>query len=528
MLDLPTLKQLFQKGIEHAKKKYSSLFFSRDDKLCDYQVTLANKTTDINSFMNALWLSNTTLANAYNQPKSVCNGCELSHTDVQFGIGNIEWYFYYGIAGNIGFNLNFVKMEIAPPEVVDEMGYEKSETVRWIVLGGYGEIGGTAWYSIQPEWIYMKYDRPTVSPPYNPSNNTPYSTFNLMGQGNTISANLLVENGLLYTIILSYTDTTGAKRNLSIELQANTQPSANFPGACECGYSLGSFYYSFPDMGMKLSIDQGKTVMNGNGWMDHQLIKAGVPNNMYVQALQTLSIMLGNNKSTGWLWFAIQDYESDTQYMLTHLFNNKFYYDDIKLNTNINMDIINVYKRGVPYFKPQGVIIDGLIINSSDTRVEMVENNVVGPFGLHLPSKYKITFPGGKKVVFKIATAPNIYPVAHAPYETPAFLYDETETKQIGIGLIEANWYFTNDQLASRLLLQAGGNPTDLSQYNLVLNGIIRPQNVFQKFLAIIVVLFPVWFILLAVYFIYYKRDNRQPRAILFVILFLFFILALY
>lgn len=523
VLDLSSLKTLFSKGLDYAKKKEKgNWFYGQYDDLCNFQLSLANKATDLSSFMNALWLSNPILASAYDAPSAICQGCEILHNDVQFGVGNIEWYFYYGICGDYGYNLNFIKAEIAPPKIIEEMKIAPSEAVRWIVLGGFGPVGGNVWYSLPPEWLYLTYKKPTTSPPYNPSVIDKNDTFILQGSGDSVKKVILEVTGINANVDVSYIDQTGTQRSLMLQMMGQTSPSANFPNSCECGYGLGTLYYSNTNMIVSLSIDEGKTTLSGNGWFDHQLIKGGIPKGKYIQALSTVSNMLKPKKSTGWLWFAIQDYQDDIQYMLMHLFGTKTYVEDIKLNENIPMDIINVYHNGLVKFKP-----NDSIFSSDNLKVILLENKTVGPFNINLPSKYKITLPTGKEVILKLATAPNIYPVAHAPYETPAYLYDITETTQIGVGLIEANWYFDNSQLAMRLLQQAGGDVTNKSQLKLVLDGIEMPQTVWQKILGVIVVLMPLWVLLIVIWFVRCRKDGRSNRLILSLIIVLFLILMM-
>jgi hypothetical protein len=254
-LDLDGIRNLFKQGIQYARKKYSSMFFDPDNALCDYQLSLADKAQDLTSLMNVIWIGNinNTWTSMFKAPKPICTGCELQYTEIQFGVAHTGWYFFYGIADKFAFNLCFFRIEIAPPDVVAQNNIEKSEAVRWTILGGFGEVGGTVWNTIQPEWIYMKY------------NKTSNTVFNLSGSGNNIEGSLSVQN-MNFAIALNYTDTQGIKHNFSTEMLANAPPSANMPNSCLCADNLGSFYYSYTNMAVSIIADGNPVQSNGNGW----------------------------------------------------------------------------------------------------------------------------------------------------------------------------------------------------------------------------------------------------------------------
>jgi hypothetical protein len=326
-----------------------------------------------------------------------------------------------------------------------------------------------------------------------------------------------------FNIVLDFIDTTNTPHSIQLSLTANTPPNANFPGSCmDCFAGFGSLYYSYTDMNMIISNVDNNTVPisdePSNGWIDHQLIKGGIGNSSYYQSLITVTNVLTNPASIGWLWFSIQDHDSGLQYMFIHFFKNKNYKDDIQLNQNIPMDVINVYKNGIPYFSPTIPSI-----NSQDVVVKLIETVTVN--GLDLPLKYQITLPGGKQVILKNASSPNVYDSPFSNYENPAYLYN-LQGKQIGTGLIEANYYLTNKQISTAMVKASGGNPDDQSQVNIVLSGMKPSQTAYQKFLAFIYILIPVWILLALALFIFYSKQNRSKRATisLVIILLMFFI----
>jgi len=318
-LSLQQLKDLYAKGMAHARKKFSSAFYPKYDKLCDYQLKLVSQAKDLTTMMNAVWIQNPVWSTAFIAPKPLCAGCELGHTAIQFGVGTIEWYFFYGISGDYVYNISFFKQEIAPQEVVDSVISDRSEAVRWNVVGGCGLISTQSWYPIQSEYIYMKYTQPT------------YSTFSLVGAGNNITVNLQSNPPLQFSFDITYNSPDNKPHSLSVGTQARTGPTPNFPNSCECGLGLGTMYYSYTDMTAVAVIDGGTAGLNGTAWMDHQLIKGGIPDNWYWQAVETVGNVLSPKKSAGWLWTTIQDYESGLQYMFVHGFGSKFYQDDISI-----------------------------------------------------------------------------------------------------------------------------------------------------------------------------------------------------
>lgn len=512
MLSLDNIKSLFIKGMNHSNSIYKGVLFDRDDSLSNYQINLVNKAQDLTTLMNAIWIGNVNKvwSSAFTAPKPICTGCELGYTAVQFGVAHVGWYFLYGIAGNLCFNLSFFRLEIAPSSVVEKEypNLPKGEAVRWSVLGGFGTIPSASspnaeWYSIQPEWIYMKYDQPS------------YSTFSLVGTGNNIQVSLSSPTPMNFQVDLKYNDTQNKPHTFSTVMVANTGPTANMPNSCECGFGLGSFYYSYTDMNVSIVAD-GTSTDNGSGWIDHQLIKNGVANTLYGQALQTLSNVLTNNITPGWLWTTIQDKQSGIQYMFTHFFGKKFFTSDVVPNENITNAMINVYKEGVPYFNPTSPDMD-----SADMKMVMTKTVYSEVNGLNMPASYNITLPGGKQVVLSIATAPNVYPSSFAPYETPAFLYD-LNGNIIGTGLIEANFYYDNSTIASRLIDFAGGNSKNSDEFNIVYGAMTAKQKWYQKVLGFIIVLAPLIILLFALWFILKSKDppggnkeNRKTRFLL-------------
>jgi hypothetical protein len=515
LLDLNGIKALFAKGLDHAKQTFPEGLFSVDHDLCDYQLSLVNKAQDLTTLMNAIAIRNVTLSTAYDGPKPVCSGCEIQYNPVQFGVGNSGWYFNYGVAGNLSFVFSLGRIEIAPPKVVREQGLPPSEAVRWGLGGGIG-IGDT-WYNFPAEIIYMNYAQPS------------YSTFSLVGSGNTLKnvtlqnaqANSLLPtaNPLQFSMSATFTSPTDNKEHsMSVTMISNTPPVPNVPNSCGgCSDNLGSLYYSYTDMDIILTIDGA--VQTGKGWIDHQLLKTGVPRGLMAQAQASVINTLLRPVSGGWLWFAIQDYESDTQYMLCHFFASKFYKDDIKMNEDIPMQLVNVYKKGVTHFKPTRTDM-----SVSDLKVKMVKTINVN--GLALPATYNITLPGGKNVVLTLASSPDQYLTPYGSYENPALLYGADDlTKPIGIGIIEANGYFTNDEYAQRYISSAGGDANDSRALALVSRSVSPNihQTGWQRFLSFMVFLIPLWILIMVLIYVLYSRSNRNARFMVMVAVLLLF-----
>jgi len=505
VLDLNGIKNLYAQGVAYVKKKNSSPLFTKEDKYLDYVSSLVNKATDLTTLMSAIWMSNYSKywSSSFNAPKNVPSDKLLQHTGIQFGYGGQGWYFFSGVAETVTYNLTFFRVEIAPPQVVADAGIDPSEAVRWWVLGGYGTIPApnspSVWNSIASELIYMKYTQNSSS------------TFTLTGSGNNVGATISSSVPMTFNLDLNWKNTSN--HTMQIVMNALAPPSPNFLNACQCGFGLGNWYYSYTNMNVQVSVENGK-VQTGRGWVDHELIKPGIANNYTMQALQVLT---NTSASPGWLWFSIQDDQTGLQYMFSHPFGKQVYADGVKLNQNITADIVNVYKDGATYINPTRTDMD-----QADLKIQMIETVSVPSLGLNLPSKYNITLPGGKEVVLEIATAPNVYTSTFASYETPAILYD-TMQNRIGQGLIEANFYLDNPTLAKRYIIAAGGDPNDSDQYNLVLNTLDGKPSGWQKFLALMIVLIPFWLLLLALVFILHKKSGRSTRiglAIAFLLIF--------
>ena len=500
LLNLQDIKNLYKKGVEHSKKAFNSTFFPNDDIMFDYQQKLIDKATDLSTVMNTIAMTNFTFANAFANPKQICKGCELQHTGVQFGVGNSGWYFVSGVTEQYSYNFSLFRQEIAPPNVIS---VDRSECVRWTINGGYGNIGTGVWHSIQNEWIYMKYTQPS------------YSTFTLQGSGNNINVEFSSLQPMQFLGNITFTDDKKQQHVTKFEMVANTPPVPNFPNSCDCMYGLGTLYYSYTDMTTKFTLNNGTPVI-GPGWIDHQLVKYGFLNNKYMEALQTVNNMISKPVSSGWLWFAVQDYESKKQYMFIHFFKTKTFKDDIKLNNSISADVCNVYEKGLTYF-----------LTSNDVTIQMIESIpyvLDGLSTINLPSKYNITLPCGKNVILKIATLPNVYGSVNPAYETPALLYD-SKNNVIGSGLIEANLYLSNQELAMRAIKAAGGDPTNSDQIKIVMEAMNKPQSSWIKFLAVMIVLLPMWILIVCLIFIFYKKDKRLTRTLLSVTMILILIM---
>lgn len=487
-MEIEQIKKLFAKGTQYVKNMPKSVLFSSENKFLDTTLALAERTNNLTTLMSAIWLNlySSYWETSFKSPESVDSSEILQKTGIQFGYGMQGWYFFYGIAGDITFNLSFFRTEIAPPKVVREFGLEPSEAVGWLIQGGYGK--GDVWHQIPYEYILMKYDQQTST------------TFNLEGKGSNISASLSSKTPMTFEIKVNWVGPTGP-HELEAQLSARSPPSPNYPGVCECGFGLGSWYYSYTDLDLVLSTDG--IVGAGRAWVDHQLIKAGIPNSLYIQALQVLT---DTKKSPGWLWFAVQDFEDDTQYMFSKHYGDKIYKDAIHKGDEFSPETVNVYKAGKLYWNPKESGMD-----SSDAKIKVQEMINIPNLQIDLPSRYDMVLPGGKKVFLTIASAPNVYTSPFAAYETPAILSTPTG-KIIGQGLIEANFYLDNDTLALRYTIAAGGGE---NEYKIISSQVSRKHTSWQKLLALMIVVFPLILLLFAIGFIFYRKDKRKERVMI-------------
>ncbi len=507
-LDLQGMKNLFRKGMSYAKDNFSSAFYSFDDNLANYVLNLADNAPDTTTLFNAIFMASHVKAwsSLFTAPKLLPPGYEFQHTGIQFGVGPVEWYFFYGLTGTpgvneTGLNLTFFRLDIAPPAVVKEMGIDPSNACCWGIMGGYGTK--EKWTGIPAmEWFPMKYVQPD------------YATFSLTGKGTNVSATLESLIPMQFSVNVSFLDSNSQAQTIKAKLIALTPPTANFPYACQCGYGLGTMYYSYTNMSLTMGLN-GSPEMVGQGWIDHQLLKSGIVDGFYMQAIQSASQTLVKQKSGGWLWFAVQDNQTGLQYMFMHKFGTKDFKDDIRLNEDIRLDLVNVYKEGVPYFFPEAKSM-----KASVTKIKMVETIQVPELNLSLPSKYKITLPGGKKIVLENITAPNIYPCSFASYETPAHVYDELGNL-IGQGLIEANFYLDEKTLFKRYIASAGGDPEEPGKVDLLLNA--STPSGFRKFLAFCVFLTPLWIFAVALIYVFRKDDGMRHKRLFTAVLVIIF-----
>jgi hypothetical protein len=479
---------------------------SNESDLCDYQINLAQKAQDLNTLMNAIFISNSNkpFVSYFKNPKEICTGCELANTKVHFGHGSVGWYFIFGIAGNLCFNFSFYRQEIAPPKIVEEENIDPSEAVRWNVSGGFGTIGANpVWYSSQGEWMYLKYIENS------------YSSFSLIGSSDTgnTSVNFFTD-AMSFNITVNFVDTNQTKHALNMQLKGNTPPLGNYPNSCQyCFYDIGNFYYSYTDMDVIIKADNlPEQSASNSGWVDHQFLKNSYATNL---SLRAMSILFKYKQQNGWLWFAVQDKETGIQYMFNVFYDDT--YSDIKLNKKLSIDMINVYREGVVHYKPTNTAY-----SYKDCEIILLET-VNTAYG-NLPSKYSITLPGGKKTILKIATAPNIYEnIAIKSYETPAYLYDQSEQNIIGTGLIEANLYLSRDTLTKNFISLAGGNSSNADEYNIIYDVLSNKISTYHKFLAVLVLLFPIFILFFAILFTFYKKENIKPRLCISIVLLLLF-----
>lgn len=499
-LDLNGLKKLYLNGAKYVKENFKNYYYSVNDKLYDYQTSLVQNAKTTSQLTASMLIPNPYFQNMFNYPVPICQGCEIQYTGVQFGVGSSGWYFVYGVSNKYVYNFTLFRVEIAPPDVVN---IERSEAVRWMVLGGYGEVGGD-FYSIPFQGLYLSYSQPSSL------------TFVLEGSGNENGNNLSVKffslQPMQFGFDISFTDTKKVNRQISSLMIANAPPSRNFPGACWCGFKLGTLYYSYPDMKIQINVLNDKGNYVGNGWIDHQWVKGGFVDNLYYGAFQNVYNILKPKYSTGWLWISVVDNESDLQYMFIY-FLTKPYNDEITnkpiLSTNkdkksFKPKVINVYKQGITYINPKDDVM-----NSDLCKLTILETFSI--LGVNLPKSYAIVLPGGKNVIAKMAcNTPNVYDSPNPSIENPGFLYD-MQNNVIGSCLLEANLYLSYDQLSQRLLTYAGGNQKD---YTIVKEGYVPPQKLSQKVFSFFMFSVPFFVVLFCLVFIFCGYEYKKEKVL--------------
>lgn len=507
-MDLQSTKNLFNSGIQYAKTK-RNIFLNSDNEFLDKINSIAQNAPDLTTLMSTILAATNSQQwqDCFNDVQCIPRGYELQKTPIQYGRAPLGWYFFTGVADptsdispKIAYNFTFLRVEIAPPHNVK---IPKSQAVNWLVSGGYGIVGNpSTWYSLPYEFITMDYQELS------------YSMFTLSGSGNTISASISSTQPMTFDITVSFTDSVNKKHTLTSNLTANTPPQANYENACDKKDNLGTFYYSYPDMRVSMTVsgDVPVPLQAGKGWIDHQYAKGGIMKNIYYNALLTRDIVNSLNPP-GWIWASIQDEESGEQNMLMRFNGDKPYSESVKLNDELSFDIANVYKKGVPYF-------------NQNIKAKLLETTS-SAYNIDLPSKYHITLPSGKEVILATITAPNIYSSPAAPYETPAYLYN-MQGQVIGTGLIEANLYLPIDVYVSRYM--ASMNSTDSDLFNMIKNILNPKQTLSQKLLMYFVILLPFILIIASVVYIFHKKDRRKERlglvVCIWLILFMLYLLS--
>jgi len=505
MLSLDQLKKLHSDGMDYAVKN-TSWFFPAISDLVSFQKQNIQNAKTLNQFMAAVSIAPPSFVSAFDVPKPLCSNCLLATTNPQYGQGLTGWFFLVGnfyLAGvKMAYNFTFVRVEIAPPGAVKLQ--DRNEAVRWSVIGGYG-TGPSDWHTIPLDYIYMKY------------NKLSYSTFTLESvdsqPGEWVqSCYFKTTQPMTISFSVQFKDAKGANHSVQATQISRVPPMRNAPHALvKFGLpGLASMYWSYTDMDVTAVIDN-VNYSGGKGWMDHQTFKIGGVRGPFpgsvtsVPAFVTVLNTLFKPKPVNWTWMFIQDEQTGIQYMLSANLP-KGYNDNpstFKPGFVMKAGSCNVYKDAVPYNKPS---------MCSDARIEVSSVQTVD--GHPYPLEYKVTLPGGKKVISRAVYGLNLFPNpgGQMSCESIGVVYDETGKNTIGYSVLEINGPLSNDEVNRNKLQYMGLNPADQSALNVLNKGGDPNQPVSRKIVAWLIFLLPIILLILFLIFIFAMKDGRRIR----------------
>lgn len=438
--NLPTLtqlKKLYKDGMNYAIKNESWFLPSKKD-VVDYQLELADKATDLTSFLSAVSIYNWSWNSSFNSPKPIKNEDILKTTNYQFGNSPIGWYFLVGNCETIAYCITIIRCEIACSNVVKKSGIKPEDAVLWCVCGGYGTNNN--WITIPYTILQMDYKKES------------YSTFKMEGIPDKIITKCQFGSDIpmQFYLKLDFIDDKNNKHSIDTRLIARGPPLPNAKNAClGCGAGLGSMYWSYTHPSVTLNLNN-KTY-KGNGWIDHQTFKTGGLNNPLANMLAC--IKLGISKKTPtltWTWMYLQDEIEGKQYMISHTFdkpNLKSYFVKGYV-IDIDKPVCNVYKDSVSHI--------GKCINK--IKIEVLSATLIN--NSNYPTSYKITINSKKVFITKADFGSNTFinSSLQDSYEIPANLYDKNN-KRIGQGFLEINGAFPKSDWIDRIIKYTNADP---------------------------------------------------------------------
>lgn len=415
---LAELKSLFMEGIDYANS-HATFFAPANPKLTEFQKLAVSKASDLNQFMTAVTLVNGALLNAFEAPVPHADGSLVTH--FKFGEGNTEWYFIVGIFAEFAFVFCPMRVEIAPPAVVRKKYRNPADAVVWNAFGGFGFRGSQTWTKLPFNWLQGKYSSKPGS-------------FRMDVENDGVSVKFAMVENHVFRFAISFGDT-----KLSAEVIAKGPPLPMAPKGClNCGkYGLQSKYYSrsYCQVTANLNIaDKSWAFSKGYGWIDHQSFYIGQGSSAVSNLMWNSLRVILKQRRLVWLWSYVQDFETNTQYMITTL---------------VDPDKFAAGKE----YKPTCNVYRTDRVELSVKGCKLVVGPTVNDQNFDYPLAYSITLPSKKQVTLKVEYGYGAMPnfTRLDSWEMPAVLYD-SQGREIGYGVVELNGVTPPDLQSKRVI----------------------------------------------------------------------------
>jgi hypothetical protein len=412
-LTLEQLKTLFLEGLAYANAN-ATLFVPANEALSAFQTNAVMAAEDLNQFMTAVTIVNGAWRNAFRKPQPHDDAEKV--TAVLFGEGHTEWFFISATFNEFAFIFSPMRVEVAPPAVVERyLKNEPERAVVWNLFGGYGLKGSSEWTEFPFSWLQGDYSHGPGS-------------FSLNAQGQGVAMQFSMSGNRTFRFTVRF-----GEKQLEAEVVAKGPPLPMAPAGCfNCGkYGLSSTYFSYTDCSARAQIteafssdaDRRIEGTEGHAWIDHQTFAIGQGKNGFMNLVgNSVRVTLG--KPLAWLWMYIQDRSDATQYMITTVV------DPLKFASGVTYKpICNIYRSHLGQVdlnvKGARVTVGKTLNNGSD---------------FNYPLEYKVTLPSGKRVRLAVAfgykAVPNFTRIDS--WEMPALLLSDTN-QEIGSGVVELN-----------------------------------------------------------------------------------------
>lgn len=352
-------------------------------------------------------------------------------TCFQFGQGRVGWYFMYGNSNkpeqnsktDVGFTFIVFRIELAPPEVVKAYKLNPSEAVIYSIVAGCGKSdevskGRRAIVDNKCKESWRMLPKTLVRARYRCLSSETFDFTVVPEKDSSLKlCKLRSREPGFFQINTEWIDPNTKEQ---IEIYANlraTKPAVynGIDGCVPCINGLGSLYWSYTNMKVKMNVGNPKYVSEshiGTGWFDHQWTASSTSST--------------DPQVERWLWLTLQLF-NETQYMIVV---TGFKDSDIRKGHIFDAILVNKYTK------------DAVKYNIGNTKVEVLDTVLVGV--TVFPTKYKITITeDGQSNIYILKNAfgeslVNMF-TGSLNWEGPGNTYNQDESKLIGLGFLEAN-----------------------------------------------------------------------------------------